>query len=376
VCSWECADRPEHSVAAGIIRIKIHLADLHGIQLVLKLDLRHLQMLEAISQARTLKQAAERLHVSPSALTHRVREAERRLGVSLLSRDRRHPSLTAAGDRVLRTAVRCLRELEAAESEAGSAQHRSTELVRVGASTLSGYEWLPDLLRRLESTHPWIDVEIALDVSLDPVTAVKERAIDIAIMPARIRLAAVRSRKLFRDEMVAVLPSSHPKSVRPYLQAQDLADEPYVTDGITPERGREYERLFEPSGVRPRRVLRAGHTAAVIALVQAALGVTILARRAAAPYLAGANLTAVPLTRNGLYLTWYAVMRAGAAKSSAVRIVTDSLATITKEQGSGSTTERAIPPASIARSGLRQGKPAKRKTSATRKPAAKNHLPA
>lgn len=291
----------------------------------LKLDLRHLQMLEAISQSRTLLDAAHRLSISPSALTHRIREAERRLATPLLVRGRREPALTEAGIRMLAVATRCLRDLEHAESELARSAQQPTEVVRIGASTLSGYEWLPDLLRRLNASHPSIDVEVGLDVSLDPVSALREGVIDVAIMPARIRLASVRSRELFSDEMVAVLPTSHPKSRRRYLDAGDLIDEPYITDGTTPEAGREFERLFQPSGVRPIRVRRAGHTEAVIALVRASFGITILTRRTAAPYVAAGDLSVVRLTRAGLYLTWYAVLRSANAKTSAARTVADVL---------------------------------------------------
>ena len=305
--------------------------NLHGIQIVLKLDLRHLQMLEAISQSRTLLDAAHRLSISPSALTHRVREAERRLGVALLVKGKRQPAFTEAGNRMLSIATRCLRELERAEDELASSKLQVTQVVRVAASTLSGYEWLPDLLRRLNATQPSIEVEVVLDVSLNPVAALKDRLIDVAIMPARIRLAAVRSQELFRDEMVVVLPATHPKSRRRFLEADDLIDETYVTDGMKPETGREFERLFEPSGVRPARVLRAGHMEAVIALVRASFGVTILTRRTVAPYLAMGDLSVVRLTRKGLYLTWHAVLRADAAKSSAARIVADLLAEVGRE---------------------------------------------
>lgn len=292
---------------------------------MLKLDLRHLQMLEAISQSRTLVDAARRLNISPSALTHRIDEAERRLAVPLLVRGRRQPAFTDAGNRMLSIALRCLRDLEHAESELARSGQQAVEMVRMGASTLSSYEWLPGLLRRLNVSHPSIDVEVVPNVSRDPVAALRERLIDVAIMPVRIRLESLRSLELFSDEMVAVLPSSHRMSGRRYLDVGDLIDEPYVTDAVTPETGREYERLFEPSGVRPARVLRAGQTQAVIALVRASFGVTILTRRTVAPYLAAGDLSVVRLTRKGLYLTWYAVLRAGSAKASAARTVADLL---------------------------------------------------
>lgn len=291
-----------------------------------RLDLRHLQMLEAISGSRSLTDAAHRLSISPSALTHRIHEAERRLAAPLLVRGRREPVLTDAGVRMLGVATRCLRDLEHAESELSRGGQHVAEVVRIGASSLSGYEWLPELLRRLNASRPTLDVEVAPDVSIDPLAALREGLIDVAIMPVRVRLASVRSRKLFRDEMVAVLPVAHPLSGRRYLDAGDLIDEPYVADAATPETGREYERLFQPSGVRPIRVLRAGHTHAVMALVRASFGITILTRRTAAAYLAAGDLTAVRLTRSGLYLTWHAILRAASARSSAARTVADLIA--------------------------------------------------
>jgi len=225
----------------------------------------------------------------------------------------------------LSIALRCLRDLEHAESELARSGQQAVEMVRMGASTLSSYEWLPGLLRRLNAGHPSIDVEVVPDVSRDPVAALRERLIDVAIMPVRIRLESLRCLELFSDEMVAVLPTSHRLSGRRYLEVGDLIDEPYVTDAVTPETGREHERLFEPLGVRPARVLRAGQIQAVIALVRASFGVTILTRRTVAPYLAAGDLSLVRLTRKGLYLTWYAVLRAASVKASAARTVADLL---------------------------------------------------
>jgi LysR family transcriptional regulator for metE and metH len=211
------------------------------------------------------------------------------------------------------------------ERDAGLGAIVRVETVRIGASTLSGYEWLPDLLRAIEAAGLPLEVEVALDVSLNPVQALRERKIDVAIKPARVTLGSTRSIPLFRDEMVAVLPAGHSKCGRPYLAAEDLLDEPYIADGTTRETGREFERLFEPSGVRPQRVLRAGHTEAVIALVRAGFGLTILSRRTAQAYLDRGGLTAVPLTPKGLYLEWHAALRKDSYRSSPARTVADLL---------------------------------------------------
>ncbi len=290
------------------------------------LEIRHLLMLEAISGARTLAEAAQRLNITPSALTHRLQEAERRLAQPLLRRSGRRVELSDAGIRLLQAARVCVRELDAAEREAMTVGQEARQTVSIGASTLCGYEWLPGLLARLEQTQPLIDVEVVMDVSVDPLRALRERRVDVAILPIAVRDRTLTSVRLFRDEMIALLPADHPKCVARFLDVRDLAGEVYVADVTTPETGREFERLFEPAGIRPTRILRAGHMAAVVGLVRSGIGVTICTRTSAAPYVAGGGLALVRLTAQGQFLTWHATLHRTRARHAAPRHVADALA--------------------------------------------------
>jgi LysR family transcriptional regulator for metE and metH len=290
------------------------------------LEFRHLLMLEAIAAAPTLAEAAHRLNITPSALTHRLQEAERRLACVLLVRTGRRAELSDAGHRLLQAARVCIRELESAEADATTARREARETVRLGASTLCGYEWLPGLLARLQATRPGLEVEVVMDVSLDPLKALRERRIDIAVLPARARDRGLASLRLFQDEMVALLPSAHPKSAERFIDIRQLAEEVYVADVTVPEPGREFERLFEPAGVRPARVVRAGHMAAVVGLVRAGLGVTLCARTSAAPFLAAGGIAILRLAPHGQFLTWHAVVHRTRLRNAPERVVAEELA--------------------------------------------------
>ncbi len=292
------------------------------------LDLRHLLMLEAMAATPTFADAAERLNITPSALTHRLREAERRLALPLVARDGRRARLTDPGKRMLLAAQRCLAELEAAEREARATTGAAQQVVRLGGSALCGYDWLPGLLQHLERARPDIDVEVVMDVSLNPTAALADRRIDVAVVPTRVKSRSATSIRLFQDEMIALLPIGHPKAGRRHLDVADIAAEVYVADTVAPEHGREYERLFEPAGLRPARILRAGHMEAVVALVRAGLGVTVTTRTSAAPFVAGGGLSVVPLTPAGLFLTWHAVIRLTSDRSAAPRLVAEALAQV------------------------------------------------
>src|SRR2546423_12596541 len=69
--------------------------------IVLALELRHHQLVVAIAQEGSLVGATRTLHLTPSALSHQLRDAEDRLGVALFQRRNRRLLPTAAGEKLL-----------------------------------------------------------------------------------------------------------------------------------------------------------------------------------------------------------------------------------------------------------------------------------
>src|SRR3546814_18635241 len=81
------------------------------------IEIRHLETLNAIREAGSLQEAAERLHVTQSALSHQLRDLETRLKTPLLNRRTRPARLTTAGLRVLALAEAVLPPQKATEHE-------------------------------------------------------------------------------------------------------------------------------------------------------------------------------------------------------------------------------------------------------------------
>lgn len=79
------------------------------------LEIRHLETLTAIREGGSLQEAAERLHLTQSALSHQLRDLETRLGTPLLNRRTRPARLTTAGLRVLALADEVLLRMRATE---------------------------------------------------------------------------------------------------------------------------------------------------------------------------------------------------------------------------------------------------------------------
>jgi len=126
----------------------------------------------------------------------------------------------------------------------------------------------------------------------------------------------VRRLKLFEDELVAVLPARHRLAKRDYLEPADFREEVQLSYSAVTEKGFEDERFFRPARAMPKRWLRAGDVAMILAMVRRGLGVSILSRWAVANHLAAGGLVMKPLGRNGLSTDWQAVIRAGEPKES------------------------------------------------------------
>ncbi|HYK43007.1 MAG TPA: LysR family transcriptional regulator [Thermoanaerobaculia bacterium] len=273
------------------------------------LDIRHLRLLLAVAEEGTLTRAASRLHVTQSALSHQLREAERSVGRPLFVRGPRRMALTAAGDRLLRSARTVLEELGSAELEIGGLREESEGTLRLATECYTCYHWLPSALATFGKSHPRVDVQIVAEATRRPLPALLEGALDVAIVSAGVRNSKLRLTPLFRDEMVVVLPAGHRLAAARVVSALDFAPETLITYAAPRENLTVFREVLAPAGVSPRRWIPIEITEAIVELVKAGQGVSVMARWAAEPYAAGGKLVLRRLTEKGISRVWNAAIR-------------------------------------------------------------------
>jgi LysR family transcriptional regulator, regulator for metE and metH len=81
------------------------------------LEIRHLKLVAAIAETGSVTRAGNQLHLTQSALSHQLRDAEEQLGARLFERLKGTMTLTAAGERLLKSARTVIEELERAEKD-------------------------------------------------------------------------------------------------------------------------------------------------------------------------------------------------------------------------------------------------------------------
>lgn len=270
------------------------------------LEVRHLRLIAGIAEAGSMTKAAVGLHLTQSALSHQLRDIESRFNTPFFLRVGKRMVLTAAGRRVLESAVRILDDLGRAEEDIRHlAQHRDG-VIRVATQCNTGYHWLPPLLARFNRKHPRVTVSIMADATDRPVQALLDGQLDLAILTNDVSDPRLTLRRLFTDEMVVLVSRHHRWASQTSVSPRQLADEHLLLYSSSPEESFVLRRVFAPAGVTPARLSFIMLTEAMIEMARAGLGVAVLPRWSAQSAIANRSVTALSITRRGIRRNWTA----------------------------------------------------------------------
>jgi LysR family transcriptional regulator for metE and metH len=275
-----------------------------------QLEARDLRLVQAIAEAGGATRAARRLHLSQSAVSHQLRGLEDRLGVALFRRDGRKLVITTAGQRLVELGSPVLAQLRQAEVELRRSSQQERTKLRLAAQCYTAYHWLPKALLALAAEHPEVELVLSNEVLGDAREAFGEDRVDLALCVQAPTRGSFKQVPLFKDELMLAVPRGHALARKPFIDGCDLANDTLIQTNVSSaERDRVLKVLFGNTPPKVGRVLRLPLAEAVLDLVQAGLGVSILPGFALRTRIARGEIQAVRLSRRGLPRSWTGVFR-------------------------------------------------------------------
>ena len=124
-----------------------------------------------VAEERSFTRAAAKLGISQSSLSQIVRRVETRLGLRLLTRTTRSVAPTEAGERLLRTLVPALDELDASLAALSAMKDRPSGRIRITSVEHAARTVIWPALKLLLPGYPDIEVELSLDYGLVDIVA-------------------------------------------------------------------------------------------------------------------------------------------------------------------------------------------------------------
>ncbi len=267
------------------------------------LDRQHIDLLVALRHSGKLATAAQLVHVSASAASHRLKEAERRLGVALTATDGRSIRLTAAGLHLAEIGEVAQRNLRSAEETARWMNSADRPAVRIALDFYDTAPWFEQLIGLSDLPTDVDFLRVGHDQTVE---SVQRRVTDLGVIV--LAASIPEGNVLSTDHLVGVVRDDHPAARRSELQPGDIVDATYLTVGDRPTHGFEHHEFFEPAGVRPHRLRKVESLAMALRLIRSFGGITVqpaLALRT--PPLDG--LVVVPLAGPAIPVRWEIVLR-------------------------------------------------------------------
>jgi len=265
-----------------------------------QLERTHLAIIRAVDQCGSLTAAAEKLHLTQSALSHAIRKLEDQLGVALWSREGRRLRPTQAGEYLLGVANRLLPQFGHAEERLRQFARGERGTLRIGMECHPCYEWLLKVVSPYLAAWPDVDVDVKQEFQFGGIGALFGYEIDMLVTPDPLYKNGLRFEPVFDYEQVLVVGPRHRLRGAELVHPEQLAEETLITYPVPIERLDIYTHFLLPAGIRPQRHKPIETTDIMLQMVASGRGVAALPRWLVDEYAGRLAVTAVRLGAQGI----------------------------------------------------------------------------
>lgn len=236
--------------------------------------IKQLQTFYWVARLGTLKKAADKLHITQSAVTKRLQEVEAIASTALFENDSRRSMLTPHGKALIVECERLFELIDELEELKGHTRQPARTL-HVGLTELIALTWFPDFLRRMKTVYPTVTVQPEIDLSSLLRKKVEDGRLDFAFIPdpsekeslvrapiGQVQFGWFAAPGIFDPNETYSLPQ--------------LAAQPVVEQSEHSIITALCSRLWEGAGVHPKRIYGGNNVVALAGLISAGIGISCL----------------------------------------------------------------------------------------------------
>jgi DNA-binding transcriptional LysR family regulator len=269
-------------------------------------DLRLLRYFLAVADELHFGRAAQRLHLAQPSLSHAIGQLEAMLGVQLFVRTKRSVRLTDAGQALRAQGPGALAEVERAFEETRRVGRGEAGELRLGFLPSATAQLVPAIVRAYRAAFPAVRLHLLELLDQPQLQALAQQRLDLALLRTVRDDPALVFEPLVREPLSAAVAHDHPLARRGSIGFADLEGEPLILwpRAMAPETFDDVVQGSRAAGFDPQVVQEATSAYAILGLVAAGVGVSVLASSYAAR--SGEDVVFVPITdsQTTLYLAW------------------------------------------------------------------------
>jgi LysR family nitrogen assimilation transcriptional regulator len=296
----------------------------------LAMELRSLQYFVRVAELGSITRAAAHLHLAQPALTRHVQRLEEELGVALFTRANRGVRLTEAGEKLLDSAIRILRDIERTGDEIRAQDAHPSGRIILGITPTLCPVLVPDLFARMRQEFPRVELKVMHAGMVRLEEFVIDGRVDIALLSELSRSRLVLSTRLAQEEMVLLTrPGARPPGP---VDGEELGRTPLVLgDGLR----MALDALLAGRGIELKVEIELNDHETIRLMVQQSAAASILPYSAVARECARGLIEAHRLTADGIFRTLALGVRvsrsASLARDAVARTITEVVADMERD---------------------------------------------
>jgi LysR family transcriptional regulator, nitrogen assimilation regulatory protein len=262
------------------------------------MEIRSLSYFVRIAELGSITRAASHLRVAQPALTRQVQRLEDELGVSLFTRVNRGVRLTEAGQKLLESATRILRDVERTSDEIRAQDAHPSGKIILGITPTLCPVLAPELFSRMRQSYPMIELKVVHAGMVRLEEMIIDGRVDLALLSELSRSRMIVSTRLAEEEMVLVTsPGTRPPGI---VTAAELRRTTLILgDGLRAA----MDALLAGLGIELKVEVELNDHETIRLMVQQGVGASILPHASVARECARGLAEAHRLTAGGIYRT-------------------------------------------------------------------------
>jgi DNA-binding transcriptional LysR family regulator len=240
------------------------------------MDVRQLEMFRAVAEAGSFTAAAQRLHVSQSAISRQLKLLEEELGTLVLERTGRGVNVTPEGHILLAAANRIWRDLQEVAAQIADTQTLQRGVISIGGGMTVCLHILPKLLKKFRALYRNVDLRITTGTADQLLQALRAHELDLLLLTLPIVGADLEVVPVLKEEMIVIAAKNHALARSRSVDARTLARSPLILFERGSNTRRVLDEFFLAQQTAVNVVMETENVEIIKAMVAHGLGLTIL----------------------------------------------------------------------------------------------------
>lgn len=268
-------------------------------------SLRNLKLVNVIVKEGSVTKASEKLYLSQPALSHQLKKLEEEIGLKVFNRLNKKLVLTDVGQILYSNSEKILASISLLNSELEEIKKGKKKRIRLTTECYTCYHWLPRVIQEFRKDNPAINVQINIEATKEPLQFLLEGKIDLAIVSNTSNHPSINFEPLITDEMVVILSKDNRLSGIKKINLNDLINQNLILYDIPENKNYVLTNILHNNIGLVDSIQKVQLTEAIIELVSANLGISIMAKWAAESFLKDKNLKMISLDSSLGKRNWY-----------------------------------------------------------------------